>query len=78
MNNDRTKAFDVLRSIYVSDTNPVIRREVVNTFAERGNAAGLVELARAEKDPAMKREIVQRLSSMKSKEATDYLLELLK
>jgi len=35
-------------------------------------------MARAEKDPAMKREIVSRLSNMRSKEATDYLLELLK
>ena len=29
-------------------------------------------------DPAMKREIVSRLSNMKSKEASDYLMELLK
>jgi tetratricopeptide (TPR) repeat protein len=75
---DRAKSFDLLRSIYTSDANPEIRREVINAFAGHGNAAGLVELARAEKDPAMKREIVQKLTSMNSKEASDYLFELLK
>ena len=34
-------------------------------------------LARKEQDPAMKKEIVQKLSLMHSKVATDYLLELL-
>ena len=40
--------------------------------------AALVEIAKAEQDPAMKREAVQKLSIMHSKEATDYMLELLK
>ena len=35
-------------------------------------------LARAEKNVEMKKEIVSKLSIMKSKEATDYLMELLK
>jgi hypothetical protein len=39
----------------------------------------MVEIARAEKDPAMKKEIVSKMSIMHgSKEVTDYLLELLK
>jgi hypothetical protein len=39
-----------------------------------------VELARAEKDPQLKREMVQKMSVMggKSKEVTDFLMELLK
>ena len=37
-----------------------------------------MDLARKESDPAMKREMVRRLSNMKSKEAADYLMELLK
>jgi hypothetical protein len=44
----------------------------------QNNAAGLVTLARAEKNVEVKKEIVSRLSMMKSKEATDYLMELLK
>jgi len=42
------------------------------------NARALVELARAEKDPSMKKELVSKLSTMKAPEATDYMLELLK
>jgi hypothetical protein len=38
----------------------------------------LVEIARAEKDPELKREAVKKLSVMNNREATDYLLELLK
>ena len=38
----------------------------------------VIELARAEKDPQMKKEIVSKLSKTKSKEATDYLMELIK
>ena len=34
--------------------------------------------ARAEQDPQLKREAVQKLSLMRSKEATDYMMELLK
>ena len=46
-------------------------------FIQR-NAKALVELARAEKDPDLKRELVSKLSVMKTPEATDYMLELLK
>ena len=42
------------------------------------NAKALVQVARAEKDPKMKLQIVERLANMKSTEATDYLMEILK
>jgi phenylpyruvate tautomerase PptA (4-oxalocrotonate tautomerase family) len=42
------------------------------------DAKALVDLARKESDPAMKRTIVERLTMMHSKEATDYMMELLK
>jgi hypothetical protein len=38
----------------------------------------LIDVARKEPDLELKREAVRLLSSMKSKEATDYLMELLK
>jgi hypothetical protein len=41
------------------------------------SAKGLVEIARKETNPELKREAVQMLSNMKSKEATDYLMELI-
>jgi len=65
-------------SIYGSDASPDIRRTVVNALFLQNNGKALVDLARAEKNPEMKKEIVSKLSIMKSKEATDYLMELLK
>jgi hypothetical protein len=50
----------------------------VNTLFMQRNAKALVDVARSEKDPQMKKEIVSKLSIMKAPEATDYLLELLK
>jgi HEAT repeat protein len=69
---------EALTSIYASDSTGDVRKSVVNALFLQNNAAALVTLARAEKNPEMKKEIVQKLSVMKSKEATDYLLELLK
>jgi tetratricopeptide (TPR) repeat protein len=69
---------EALTSIYASDSTPEVRKAVVNALFLQNNAAALVSLARNEKSPEMKKEIVSKLSIMKSKEATDYLLELLK
>ena len=69
---------ETLTGIYGSDQSPDVRKAVINALFLQNNAAALVTLARAEKNPEMKKEIVQKLSVMKSKEATDYLLELLK
>jgi tetratricopeptide (TPR) repeat protein len=69
---------DALVSIYKSDNSSDIRRQIINSLFIQHNAKSLVELARAEKDPELKREIVSKLSTMKAPEATDYMLELLK
>jgi hypothetical protein len=69
---------EALLSIYGSDQNPEVRRAVVNGLFLQNNAKALVDLARAEKNVEMKKDIVSKLSLMKSKEATDYVLELLK
>jgi HEAT repeat protein len=73
-----SKTGEALRALYASESNPEVKKEVINALFGQRNAAALVDLARAEKDPAVKREIVSKLSVMKSKEATDYLIELLK
>ena len=73
-----SKTGDVLRSLYSAETNAQVKEEIINALFVQRNATALVEMARAEKDPAMKREIVSRLTNMRTKEATDYLLELLK
>jgi tetratricopeptide (TPR) repeat protein len=73
-----SKTGDALRSMYGSEAGADVRREIINALFLQQNAAALVDLARVEKDAAVKKEIVTKLSLMKSKEATDYFLELLK
>jgi len=73
-----SKTAEAIKSIYQSDATPEIRKEAINALFLQNNAKTLVDLARAEKDPQMKKEIVSKLSIMHSKDATDYLLELLK
>ena len=72
------KTGDLLRSLYAAETNADVKKEIVNAFFVQRNAATLVELARAEKDLALKTAIVERLSTMRDKVATDYMLEILK
>jgi HEAT repeat protein len=72
------KTGDALRSIYGSEVGADARREIINALFLQQNAAALVDMARVEKDAALKKEIVTKLSLMKSKEASDYFLELLK
>ncbi len=69
---------NALQAIYAKETDRDTRAEVLNAFFLQNNAAALVAIARSEKDPELKREAVQKLSLMHSKEATDYLMELLK
>lgn len=68
---------DVLVQIYSSDTNLDVRKSVVNALFTQDNATALVALARKEQDANMKKEIVSRLVNMRSKIATDYMIELL-
>jgi tetratricopeptide (TPR) repeat protein len=74
------KTADAIKSIYqASDSTPEIKKEAINALFLQNNGRTLVELARAEKDPAMKKEMVSRMSNMHgSKEIADYLMELLK
>jgi HEAT repeat protein len=73
----REKTGEFLASLYASDKDPEVRRHVLRSIFVQGNAKSLVEIARAEKDLAMKKEVVSLLSHMDSPEATKYLLEIL-
>jgi HEAT repeat protein len=75
---NRPGTSETLVSIYGSDASTDVRKAIVNGLFIQRNAKALVDLARSEKDPVMKKEIVQKLSVMKAPEATDYMLELLK
>lgn len=65
-------------AIYGSEQDRQVKQTIVEALFAHGNAKALVDLARNEKDPEMKKTIVRFLSTMKGKEATDYLMEILK
>jgi hypothetical protein len=69
---------DALSALYTTETDHTVKRTIVDALYSHKNGKVLVALARNEKDPQMRREIVTRLSRMNSKEALDYLTELLK
>ncbi len=69
---------DVLVSIYQTDQNRQVRDAVLNALFLQQNGKALVELARNEKDPQMKKAIVGKMALVHSKEVTDYMMEILK
>jgi HEAT repeat protein len=66
-----------LVQIYSSDPDPEIKQKVISALFIAGDAKALVDLARKETNPEMKKKIVSQLALMNSKEATDYLMEIL-
>ena len=71
---------DALAAIYATEQDPQVKQSILDSFHSQQNAKALIDMARAEKDPKLKLRIVERLSNMagRSKEAADYLAELLK
>ncbi len=73
-----TQAGEGLVAMYGTEQDPGVKNEIVNALFIQRNAKALVDIARKESNPEMKRDIVQKLTMMRSKEATDYMMELLK
>ncbi len=69
---------DVLTSIFQHDKNDQVRQAVLNALFLQQNGKALVDLARQEKDPQVKRQIVSKMALIQSKEVTEYMTELLK
>jgi HEAT repeat protein len=67
----------VLLSIYASDSDRDVRQQILHALFVQGNVKALIQIARTEKDPELRKEAVSHLSHMGSKEATDFLVELL-
>ena len=72
------KSETVLADMYRVETDPEVKKEVLNAFFLQGNSTRLVEIAKVEKDPMLKKEAVHWLSLMNSKESRAYMIELLK
>jgi len=66
-----------LVSLYGKQTSRELKGDVLHALFVQGNAKALVDLARSEKDPQLKKDIVGHLSHMDEKESTDFLLEIL-
>jgi HEAT repeat protein len=76
MGNEQARAG--LVSLYSAESDQAVKQQIINALFMQGSAKSMVEIARKESNPEMKRDIVRRLSMMNSKEATEYLMELLK
>jgi HEAT repeat protein len=69
---------DTLVSLYSGDASLEVKRAVIQGLAMQNNGKALVTLARMEKTPELRTELVRRLSMVKTPESKEYLLELLK
>ena len=67
-----------LKTIYASERDPGVKGAVLQAFFVQNNAPALIEIARQEQDQARKKDAVRLLSLMHSKEAADFMMELLK
>jgi HEAT repeat protein len=67
------KTGEALRSLYSSASDAATRRAVLEALFIQANAHALIEIFGTEKDREVRREIVQYLSMMGSKEATQFL-----
>jgi len=70
-------ATKTLLAIYSKSSDEESKKAAVDGLFVAGDAHDLVTLARSEKDPVAKKNIVSKLAVMQSKEATDYMLEIL-
>ena len=73
----KSKTGAALTSMYAQETSPENKKAIINALFVQGNATALVEIARKETDLNLKKAIINQLSVMHSKEATDYLMEIL-
>jgi hypothetical protein len=70
---------EALNTLYASNADEQVKREVINALFARGDAKSLIAIARKETDTNLKTSIVSRLAMLRNnKDATDYMMELLK
>ena len=67
----------LLSEVYGSSNDRDVKVRIIDALSAQGDAGTLVDMARKETDPAMRKRIVERLSRMKAKEATDYMVEII-
>jgi HEAT repeat protein len=74
---DAPESGALLRSLYAAQKDAESKKAVMEALFVQDNAKALIEIAKAEKEPALRREAVEKLSLMDSREAQEYMLEIL-
>jgi HEAT repeat protein len=71
------RGMEALAAMYASYSDKQTKKQIVDALFIQGAASQLVSLAKKESDPEMKKAIVGKLSVMGSREANEYLMEIL-
>ena len=74
---DSRESGAILRSLYPVQRDAASKKAVMEALFVQDNAQALIEIAKSEKDPAMRREAVEKLSVMDSPDAQQYMIEIL-
>ena len=69
---------DALATMYGTEQDQGVKQSIIDGLSSQKNVKAMVQIARGEKDPRMQQRILERLVSMKSPEANDYLMEIIK
>jgi HEAT repeat protein len=72
-----TQSGPELVSLYGKEKDPTVRKEILRALAMQDDAKDLIDVARKESDSDLKVYAVRQLSQMRSKEAQDYMMEIL-
>jgi hypothetical protein len=68
---------DALASIYAGEKDRAVRKQVLHSLFIQGSAKPLIEVARKETDPELRKQAIHWISLMDSKEATEFMMEIL-
>ena len=71
------RAGDALAAMYQNESDVNVKKQIIHALFIQNNGKALVEIARKENNKELKKDIEHWLSVSKSKEGTEYLLELL-
>jgi hypothetical protein len=72
------EAVPALLGLYRSETDREVKKQVLEALFINDAVKELIEIARAESDPELKRRAVEKISLIGSKEAKDFLMEILR
>jgi HEAT repeat protein len=66
-----------LTAMYAGSSDKPVKKAVLHALFLQANAPALIDIARKESDPELKKEAVHRLSLINSKEASEFMMEIL-